>query len=65
MLDRKQTFHPYGAWLCLYYIVATTISPLRGYDQSGLTVGSDAARGNEKGLAVMLTHYQIKPVTPQ
>jgi hypothetical protein len=41
MLDEKQTFHPYGAWLCLYF-VATTISPLRGYDQSGLTVGSEA-----------------------
>jgi len=45
MLDEKHTFHPYGAWLCLYF-VATTISPLRGYDQSGLTVGSDAPRGN-------------------
>jgi|GEM_PF-3040615 len=41
MLDEKHTFHPYGAWLCLYF-VATTISPLRGYDQSGLTVGSGA-----------------------
>jgi hypothetical protein len=41
MLDEKQAFHPYGAWLCLYF-VATTISPLCGYDQSGLTVGSDA-----------------------
>jgi hypothetical protein len=43
MLDEKRTFHPYGAWLCLYF-VATTISPLRGYHQSGLTVGSDVMR---------------------
>jgi hypothetical protein len=40
ILDGKHTFHPAGAWLCLY-CVATTISLLRGCDPSGLTVGGE------------------------
>ncbi len=41
MLNENKHFAPNGAWLSLYF-VATTISPLRGYGQSGLTVGSGA-----------------------